>query len=250
MLSVIIPCFNQAKTLLRAVVSAEKVRGVGEIIIVDDCSDDGSAELIASICAERENVRGLSNAVNSGPGVSRNHGVRNAHGEYVTFLDADDELINVGLFEESMDVIRQNPLIQAVKPMEEFFDSVKGYILPEYDPRYVSVVLSSVHGLVVKKKYFDVIGGFPEGDVFRGPLGGEDVAFMQALVECGPLGKLDAVSYRMWSSQGGHTDQFLAATRLMNSGFEFLVKGDAAVDELGRAVSEFKSIVCQRMRDF
>jgi glycosyltransferase involved in cell wall biosynthesis len=248
MLSIIIPCFNHAATLLRAVDSARKVRGVAEIIIVDDCSSDGSPALIASLCTKYDNVQGVRNATNSGPAASRNLGAKAARGEYLCFLDADDELINSSLYEDSLDVIGKDSSIRAVKPMEEFFDPVKGYILLQHDPRYASAVLSSVHGLVISNRFFTVIGGFPESDVFRGAHGGEDVAFMQALIEYGgPLGKVETVSYRVWSQDGGHVDRFLSNTRLSRDGFAFILGGDAETDALSVAINEFKSSVYKRM---
>ncbi|MEC5387664.1 glycosyltransferase family 2 protein [Uliginosibacterium sp. H3] len=249
MLSIIIPCFNHEASLLRAIDSAEKVRGVCEVIIVDDCSTDNSLELIQSIAAERKNIRYFCNPKNSGPGYSRNRGVHEAGGQYLAFLDADDELINAGFYEQAQEVIRQDPSIRAIKANMEFFDPVKGWILPDYDPRYVPAVLSSACATVIQRDMFLRMGGFSEDVVFRGPNGGEDVAFMQALMNCGSLGKIDVVSYRVWSKDGGHADRFLAMTRLTNSGFEFVIRGQEDSDVVERAVEEFKQMVIKRMKE-
>lgn len=63
-----------------------------EIICVNDCSPDNSAEVIAGLSAADPRIRLLENAVNSGPAYSRNAGIRAARGRYVFFLDADDAM--------------------------------------------------------------------------------------------------------------------------------------------------------------
>lgn len=62
-----------------------------ELIIVDDCSKDNSF-LMAKEYAEKStlNIKVLQNEKNSGPGCSRNHGIKYATGDYITFVDSDD----------------------------------------------------------------------------------------------------------------------------------------------------------------
>jgi hypothetical protein len=67
------------------------------------------------------------------------------------------------------------------------------------------------------------MGGFPQDPVFRGPAGGEDVAFMQAVMaHFQPIMRLERAGYRVWSQAGSHTDKFLSNTRLTGSTFEFV----------------------------
>lgn len=63
-----------------------------EVIVVDDCSTDESAEIIAGYAERDERVRPVRLEVNSGLGAARNAGMRRAKGEYIWFLDADDWL--------------------------------------------------------------------------------------------------------------------------------------------------------------
>ena len=48
-LSIIIPCFNEIKTIEKVIDRINKIKIKKEIIIVDDCSSDGSRELIKKI---------------------------------------------------------------------------------------------------------------------------------------------------------------------------------------------------------
>jgi glycosyltransferase involved in cell wall biosynthesis len=88
MISVVIPCYNQAHFLGDAIgsVRAQTVADV-DIIVVDDGSTDDSAEV-----ARRLGARVVSQP-NQGQGAARNHGLRYATGEYLVFLDSDDRLL-------------------------------------------------------------------------------------------------------------------------------------------------------------
>jgi len=87
-LSVIIPSYNRAKWLPRSLLSVRKqTLSVNEIIVVDDGSTDETETLIKSdypdIVYLRQNNKGVSTA--------RNHGIDKATGEWLAFLDSDDE---------------------------------------------------------------------------------------------------------------------------------------------------------------
>jgi glycosyltransferase involved in cell wall biosynthesis len=88
-ISVIIPAYNAVKYLAEAIESAlAQTRPAKEIIVVDDASTDRTVEIARSF---GDRVTVLQNAVNSGPGHSRNVGVAASTGEYLAFLDADDK---------------------------------------------------------------------------------------------------------------------------------------------------------------
>jgi hypothetical protein len=89
--SVIMPAFNASGTIEQAARSilAQSWRNL-ELIIVDDCSSDGTAEVAERLAAEDSRVRVLRNPANVGPYVSKNRGLLVARGRYVTGHDADD----------------------------------------------------------------------------------------------------------------------------------------------------------------
>ncbi len=87
--SVIIPLFNKAPYILRALESVRRQTLTDyELIVIDDGSTDGSGAIVADL-----KQPGLTLLIqeNSGPGAARNRGLAEARGEFVAFLDADDE---------------------------------------------------------------------------------------------------------------------------------------------------------------
>lgn len=89
MISVVIPVYNGEKTVGRAVHSALAQDVEMEILVVDDCSADGTAKVLEPF-ADRQQIRYIRNDKNLGVAETRNRGVSMARGEYVAFLDADD----------------------------------------------------------------------------------------------------------------------------------------------------------------
>lgn len=90
--SVIIPCYNASVVIRRALETLENQTCKDfEVIVVDDCSTDDSREMVKTCINEMSvSIRLLVNEKNSGPGFSRNQGVKEARGKYLCFLDADD----------------------------------------------------------------------------------------------------------------------------------------------------------------
>jgi glycosyltransferase involved in cell wall biosynthesis len=88
LVSVIIPLYNKRPFIKRAIESIQKQTFANwELIIVDDGSTDGSCSEIPDDDSRIQ----LIHQENKGPGAARNAGLARARGEYVAFLDADDE---------------------------------------------------------------------------------------------------------------------------------------------------------------
>jgi len=88
--SVIIPNFNSANFLRECVASINSSNPPGEIIIVDDCSDDGSREVAQDLLSEYPNVELLLRESNGGAAAARYDGFAAANYEWISFVDADD----------------------------------------------------------------------------------------------------------------------------------------------------------------
>ncbi|MFE0176393.1 glycosyltransferase family 2 protein [Streptomyces sp. NPDC059002] len=92
--SIVVIGYNDAAHVADAVRSAlAQGPAVHEVIAVDDCSTDHSAEVLAALAAEDRRVRVIRRATNSGGcGAPRNDGIDAATSAYVMFLDSDDVL--------------------------------------------------------------------------------------------------------------------------------------------------------------
>jgi glycosyltransferase involved in cell wall biosynthesis len=91
LLSIIMPCYNEEKTI-RAIL--EQVRAVNlekEIIVVDDHSRDRTPEILAELAATEPGLRVIRQPRNLGKGEAIRTGLRHANGEIVVIQDADLE---------------------------------------------------------------------------------------------------------------------------------------------------------------
>lgn len=90
--SVIVPVYNAEKWLERCVTSImrQTLENI-EIILVDDGSSDGSGALCDKFASKDTRIKVIHNS-NGGPSNARNTGMRIACGEYIAFVDADDEV--------------------------------------------------------------------------------------------------------------------------------------------------------------
>jgi succinoglycan biosynthesis protein ExoO len=87
--SVIIPAYNTAAYIARAIGSAlgQTLKDI-EVIVVDDASTEATTEIAKSFCDQRLKV--LVNQQNLGVSAARNRGLREAKGKWIAVLDSDD----------------------------------------------------------------------------------------------------------------------------------------------------------------
>lgn len=113
--SVVIPVYNAAAFVESAVRSALGCEEVGEVILVEDGSTDGSARLCADLRVLDPRIRVLQHAggMNKGAGASRNRGMEEASMPFVAFLDADDRFL-ADRFAAEHRVFREVPDAQGV----------------------------------------------------------------------------------------------------------------------------------------
>jgi glycosyltransferase involved in cell wall biosynthesis len=119
--SVIIPLYNKAAYVERALASvAAQTFTDFEVIVVDDGSTDEGPKTVADFSDPR--VR-LIRQDNMGPGAARNRGLREATGELIAFLDADDEWLPDYLA-EGVRLLDENP--EAATVTSGYFDFPRG----------------------------------------------------------------------------------------------------------------------------
>jgi len=104
MVSVIIPTYNRALLLSRAVQSVlDQTYQDFELIIIDDGSTDNTGEVINSF--HNKKIKYIQHKKNEGAATARNRGIRASRGEYIAFLDSDDEWLQRKL-EKQINVIK------------------------------------------------------------------------------------------------------------------------------------------------
>ena len=91
LISIIMAAYSAEKTIERAISSVlNQTYPHFELLVVNDCSKDGTAKLVESIATRDNRVRLISNKKNSGVSYTRKHGLDEARGEWIAILDSDD----------------------------------------------------------------------------------------------------------------------------------------------------------------
>lgn len=90
-ISIIVPYKNAGRWIRRCAGSLTRQEGNFKFIFVNDDSEDDGAEILKTYEDNRFVL--LYNSNEAGPGGARNSGLENAEGDWITFLDADDELL-------------------------------------------------------------------------------------------------------------------------------------------------------------
>lgn len=107
--SVIIPAWNREATVGRAIKSAlAQSHAPLEVIVIDDGSSDGTSAVVGALAATEPRIRLIRQAPNLGGAAARNRGIDAAAGEFLAFLDSDDEW-TVRHLERSLQVLDGSP---------------------------------------------------------------------------------------------------------------------------------------------
>ena len=157
LISVVVPVYNGKRFLAQALQSIrdQTYRNV-DVVVVDDGSTDGSADLIDSFAS----VRHFSQS-NQGNAAARNRGIAEAAGEHIAFLDQDD-LWTPNKLAAQMQFLRKNPAYLAVVGHQRYIAEPGGerpaWIRPElWEQDHTGYVPGS---LLARRELFDVVGRF------------------------------------------------------------------------------------------
>jgi glycosyltransferase involved in cell wall biosynthesis len=119
--SVVIPAFNAAAFVSEAIESIlRQTYGDYEVIIVDDCSTDGTWDIIQTFARSDARIRAFRNERNLGIAGNRNKGVGLARGRYLVWQDADDISMPARL-EHQRDFMQRHPDVGIVGGFIELF---------------------------------------------------------------------------------------------------------------------------------
>lgn len=169
--SVIIPTWNRAEQLIKAIESAlTQTLPVLEVLVCDDGSTDNTLQTIKSIKDKR--VKWLPGKHTGLPAVVRNRGIKKSQGNWLAFLDSDDEWYPKKLEKQLTFSKKKNSLavccnaygIYSQGERKKYLDYSKSTItfFDLIKTNYIILSSALVHRSLLSKCF-----GFPEGDKFR-----------------------------------------------------------------------------------
>lgn len=172
--SVIIPTYNRAEFLRSAIRSVldQSVQDF-EIVIVDDGSKDNTEEIVRSFNDKR--IKYIHHETNKGAAGSRNTGLMHSNGEYIAFLDDDDEWLPEKL-KMGVDLLENSPpKIGGVYSGFFKVDRTNGRVLVQITPTkrgdifhdmFIENWVGTSSIVLLRKGCFEKVGLFDEGIVF------------------------------------------------------------------------------------
>jgi glycosyltransferase involved in cell wall biosynthesis len=152
--SVIIPTYNRAATLSRAIESViNQTYPAKEILVMDDGSSDNTREVVEGFPQVRYFYQ-----ENAGVSTARNKGAEIAAGEWLIFLDSDDELMNHTL-EKFSNSIKANPTSKVFRCGLILFKNDKEYSYFLSNEIFVGQIPGS---FAISKTFFQGLGGYDQ----------------------------------------------------------------------------------------
>lgn len=201
MISVIMPVYNAERTVRQAILSAMSNRGYTavEMIVVDDGSTDRTPGILHEL--QKEMPIHVIRQSNMGPGAARNVALKQVHGEFVAFLDADDYFAPMALarMEHCMQWREANACVAGTRHLMyglptnvgiECWHKLNKHVIDALDERnFLVEITPGVRAKMFKREVLDGLV-FPEGVKW------EDLAFTPAaLAKAGRIAVMDEVVY-------------------------------------------------------
>lgn len=173
LVSVIIPTRNRSALLVRAVKSvAMQTYNNWEIIIVDDASTDDTEKAVSGLLKGK--IKYIRLNERAGGAAARNLGIKDAKGDYIAFLDDDDEWLPVKLEKQINQFSKDNSIAicytgrNVKKEGKRFFGLSKKYSfhLPESKDHFKSIMTDNFVGpsssVLIRRDVLEKSGGFDE----------------------------------------------------------------------------------------
>ena len=168
--SVIVPTHNRADLLPRAVDSVlAQTYGSYEMVIVDDCSADNTQDVIAGFSDPR--IRSFRHDRNRGQSAAINTGIAHARGEYIGFLDDDDEWLPTKLEGQVALLEASSPDVALVYGWMDRVDDSSGRVIPAYRNTVEGDIFETLSGvehsrpdyrLLIRSSVAREVGGMDE----------------------------------------------------------------------------------------
>ena len=178
LVSVIMPMYNAAPYVGEALASVlQSTYRPIEVVVVDDGSSDDSLSIAQAFAAEHPEVRVLHQA-NAGVSAARNYAIREAKGEWILPVDADDKITSTYI-EHAVAAIRDD--VRIIGCRAEYFGARQGeWKLPAFS-RELLARKNMIHACCMfRKADWQKVGGYCEEEIYR-----EDWDFWLSLMEQG-----------------------------------------------------------------
>jgi glycosyltransferase involved in cell wall biosynthesis len=169
--SIVIPTLNRAHLVTRAIKSVlNQTYQFFEIIVVDDGSED-ETEKVVQRCGNKK-IKYIKHQKTMGPGAARNTGIDVSNGDYIAFLDSDDEWLPTKL-EKQINLFKKATfniglIYCGVAHIDQINGNVKEKLIPKYRG-YVfeknlsaNFVVSGSSTVIVQRKALEKVGKFDE----------------------------------------------------------------------------------------
>lgn len=164
--SIVVPTYNRESFILNTLESVfTQTYQNYELIIVDNCSTDSTVELLRPLAAAGK-LKLILHERNYERARSRNTGIENANGDFLTFLDSDD-FMYPNCLKDAAEFAAQNPQVKCFHNLYELIDAqknvIKKYDFPSLDDpvkaiangNFMSCIGSFIHREVYQKYKFD-----------------------------------------------------------------------------------------------
>lgn len=180
-ISIIIPVLNGERFVEKAILSALNQTEVTEVIVVDDGSTDTTLSIVSQLQKKESRIKIYQhpNGINKGRSATRNLGLKNAAGNYIAFLDADDYYLenrfsnDMKMFDQNLDcdgvynavAVYYYRTPTAAEEKENVLNTISRKIKSE---KLFKFLLSGkyghfhIDGLTIKRNVFEEIGFFNE----------------------------------------------------------------------------------------
>lgn len=155
-ISVVIPLYNAEKYIVETLESIiNQTYPVDEILVVDDCGPDRSAEIVKEYSKQHPSVRLIQQPHNQGGSAARNRGLQEASNEWVLMMDADDT-IHPNLLKYQLEQLAEyagvEPAPVCVHPAYVQTDA-NGNILPNSEYRGQQLPFNETFGSLLVRNY-------------------------------------------------------------------------------------------------
>lgn len=198
-LSFIIPVYNGSASILKCLTSTIPYLNIGcEAVVIDDGSTDDSANIVATLAKKQKGIR-LIKQENKGQSAARNEAIRQAVGDYIWCLDADDWLSSEGI-ETIISTMQKNVydviVIGRTEEYQTFTKKTPNIGLQEYtdgmkyfnDAALNGIYRTQPWNMIVRRTIIiDNKVSFPEGKTFEDIYWGIDILIHSKTVTTLPI---------------------------------------------------------------